>query len=865
MTDKKYALKISLVYFLFGILWILFSETLVWSLPLDKDVTAFISVIKGWLYVVITAFIVYIMSRRYIMRLSQSNQLQQNNFDELTSVHEELIATEEELRQQFNEVLGSREKIRTQNTILLTLQEAMVGLINQVDMDTLLNVIVYSATELARTENGFISLLDAEQEFIDIKLGLGIFQAQPGTFKIKPDTGHVGQVFQTGKTSIVENYVTWEHRSNAPQLGAVQSIIQVPLKSKEKVIGTLGLAYTEPDRHFDTIHVELLERFASMASIALDNAQLHAQLRQHLEERKKKEETIRAIFDATSDAILVHDAVSAEPIDCNHKAEELFGISLLEMKQMGIEKINAHCNGKLVEMIRNASIEFSQLAELSVTNKQGENLYLEVNIRKATIDGTECCLAVARDISERKKIESQLAYSQTQKLALLRAIPDYMLLYNKQGVHLDNHSPINSEISPVEMRGKSVFDILPEELAHEVFSRIQNAINSGGIQLLEYQLQQNNQQYDFEARFVKVSDDEVLAIVRDITQKKQMEQKLEYLSLHDSLTTVFNRTYFEEETHKICYHNKGVGIFICDVDGLKLINDTLGHHAGDELLKAAAKLLQSCATSPDFVARIGGDEFALLVLEPDQGKMIKLDVAIKASVEKYNKANSQLPLSLSIGWAADFNMVDNIDILFKEADNNMYREKMHQSMSTRSAIVQAMMQALEARDYITEGHADRLQTLVEALAWELELPAPTIADLRLFAKFHDIGKVGIPDSILFKPDSLTPEEYAVMRRHSEIGFRIAKSAPDLVPIADWILKHHEWWNGQGYPLGVSGEKIPLACRILALADTFDAMTNSRPYRKAMTSQEAIDEIRRCAGTQFDPVLAEVFIEMLAKQ
>ena len=173
------------------------------------------------------------------------------------------------------------------------------------------------------------------------------------------------------------------------------------------------------------------------------------------------------------------------------------------------------------------------------------------------------------------------------------------------------------------------------------------------------------------------------------------------------------------------------------------------------------------------------------------------------------------------------------------------------------------MQALEARDYITEGHADRLQHWVATLAEKFDFSEPMIADLNLFAKFHDIGKVGIPDYILFKEGALTEEEYTAMQRHPEIGFRIAKAATDLAPIADWILKHHERWDGQGYPLGLEAEKIPLACRMLALADSFDAMTNDRPYHKAMAIDTALAEIRRCSGQQFDPTLVEPFIEIVS--
>jgi len=206
----------------------------------------------------------------------------------------------------------------------------------------------------------------------------------------------------------------------------------------------------------------------------------------------------------------------------------------------------------------------------------------------------------------------------------------------------------------------------------------------------------------------------------------------------------------------------------------------------------------------------------------------------------------------------------NLNSLFKEADNNMYREKLYHSQSSRSAIVKTLMKALEARDYITEGHADRLQTLVSDMASFIGLPEQKIIDLRLFAQFHDIGKVGIPDRILFKAGSLTAEEFTEMQRHCEIGYRIAKSAPDLNYVADWILKHHEWWNGQGYPLGLQGEEIPLECRILAITDAYDAMTSHRPYRKAMLHEEALQELKKCANIQFDPQLVQAFIKVIEK-
>jgi len=269
----------------------------------------------------------------------------------------------------------------------------------------------------------------------------------------------------------------------------------------------------------------------------------------------------------------------------------------------------------------------------------------------------------------------------------------------------------------------------------------------------------NKEEY-FEARLLPFQDGEIIILTRNITERKLMKKELKYYGMHDRLTGLYNRAYLEKEMKRLERGRiNSLGVIMCDVDGLKLVNDTLGHEAGDRLLIAAARIIKNCFRQSDTVARIGGDEFAILLPDSDKAMVDNAYQRLSESVDAYNNAHQELFLNISIGYAASRGTPLNIDNLFREADNNMYREKLHHSRSARSAIVQTLMKALEARDFNTEGHANRLQDLVVEIAKTIDFPAENIADLRLLAQFHDIGKVGVPDRILFKPGPLDDEEF----------------------------------------------------------------------------------------------------------
>ncbi len=355
-------------------------------------------------------------------------------------------------------------------------------------------------------------------------------------------------------------------------------------------------------------------------------------------------------------------------------------------------------------------------------------------------------------------------------------------------------------------------------------------------------------------------------IGKDVTERIEYEKHLEYLSLHDQLTGIYNRTFFEAEMERFDKSREyPVTIISTDLDGLKLINDTLGHEAGDRLLKACAAVMQSSLRQSDILSRIGGDEFAAILLRTD--KLTGEDIVrrIRENTDLYNRNNVNLHLGISIGAATADESETVLRELFKRADDIMYREKLYSSARSRNKIVQGLLKGLVDRDYITEGHTRRLQNLCRAMGEKIGLTSNQLTDLILLAQVHDLGKVGIPDKILFKEGQMNEEDWQIMRGHPEKGYRIAAASSDLAGVAELILKHRERWDGKGYPIGLSGEEIPVECRILAVADAFDTMIQKRPYDRKKTIHEAKEEIKKNAGSQFDPELVPIFFEVLKEQ
>jgi diguanylate cyclase (GGDEF)-like protein/PAS domain S-box-containing protein len=348
---------------------------------------------------------------------------------------------------------------------------------------------------------------------------------------------------------------------------------------------------------------------------------------------------------------------------------------------------------------------------------------------------------------------------------------------------------------------------------------------------------------------------------RDITRSKLSEEKIRYLSFNDSLTDVYNRAFFEEEIRRLdASRQLPLSIIMGDVNGLKLLNDAFGHYEGDKLLVNMARILKKSCREEDIIARWGGDEFVVLLPQTGSNTASEICSRIKQNCE-YCKTGLIKP-SIALGTATKENDEQDIFKVMQEAENIMYRNKLLESKNTRNIIMKSLELTLPERTGESCEHTSRLQKLALQLGRCIGLAENELDRLAVLSNLHDIGKVGIPQDILKKTGPLSAEEWEIVKKHPEIGFRIVQSSPEFPSIAEEILAHRERWDGKGYPKGLKGEEIPLLSRILAVVDAFDVMTSSCSYKNTVSHTDALEEIKSCAGTQFDPEIVSYFLEFL---
>lgn len=367
----------------------------------------------------------------------------------------------------------------------------------------------------------------------------------------------------------------------------------------------------------------------------------------------------------------------------------------------------------------------------------------------------------------------------------------------------------------------------------------------------------------------KDDQDHLLLIYTDITlieeelrKQKQdiLDNNLRLYGYRDKLTDLYTKDFFEEELLRLDTERQlPISIIMGDLNGLKLINDAFGHRMGDRAIKMVAKVLKESFRKEDIISRIGGDEF--LILLPNTSKETAAVIVGNLKKAFADRTLDFLPLSVSFGVATKQNPEEDIEVTMKRAEDKMYFLKLEESKDAKLFTIQYLKEKLRKISFETKGHKNRLVEVSLLMAEHLNLSEIEKEELKMLCEYHDIGKIGVPHHILLKEGRLNKNEWNQMKRHSEIGYHIIRSAKETLAVDELILVHHERWDGNGYPRQLKGLEIPLTVRLFAIADAYVAMIEGRPYKDKISHNNAIEEIIKKSGTQFDPSLVKVFEEI----
>lgn len=397
----------------------------------------------------------------------------------------------------------------------------------------------------------------------------------------------------------------------------------------------------------------------------------------------------------------------------------------------------------------------------------------------------------------------------------------------------------------------------------------------------------------------------IIARVKAAIRVKKLQDELKEVSIKDSLTKLYNHGYFRDalckEFHRAKRYGQNMTCLMLDIDYFKRVNDTCGHLFGDKVLTEIADCIKKCIRESDILARYGGEEFSILLIESDYQKSFIVSEKIRSCIEscEFKDRNISVKLTISIGlsslledgvldkekflgfadlalYSAKMGGRNNV-VMYKDVENSNVLEDMKikhiedrifgiEEISKQSYLesIKTLITTHEQKDPFTREHSLNVLRYASMIAEEMHLPKNEIAIISNAAILHDLGKIGIPDAIVFKKDRLTEDEYSVMKRHPAIAFNILRKSDYMRRELEVILHHHEQFDGKGYPSGLEGKNIPLGSRIIAVADSYDAMRSHRSYRDDILHEAIIDTLVRNAGIQFDPEVVRAFLNGLNK-
>jgi diguanylate cyclase (GGDEF)-like protein/PAS domain S-box-containing protein len=588
---------------------------------------------------------------------------------------------------------------------------------------------------------------------------------------------------------------------------------------------------------------------------------------------KEKEQLLRrfqSMFNDHKAVMLLLDPHTGRIVDANAAACEFYGYTEQELTKLNISDINTLPKAEVERLLLEAFYKQQKYFLLPHRLKNGEIRLVDACSCPVCFGEQTYLYSIIFDVSDREQYRVELFREKELLKITLHSIGDGVVTTDVEE-RITGLNAVAEEITGWtigEVRNKKfsdVFQMQNDETGSPVENIIKRVLQTGRIASLKTHTVLLNHRGALvpiadSAAPIKNEEGEMfgaIMVFRDISIDQRQKEQILYLSYHDSLTELYNRRYVESCLPEL--ENPlllPLAVVMGDVNGLKMTNDAFGHLRGDALLKNVGRCIKKNLRKNDIGARWGGDEFLIFLPNTTAGEAKEFIDSIKQTLTMICEEK----ISVSFGFAMKESAERSVPAVFQEAEEQMYHQKLLEGKSYRNNILNTLLATLYERSQETEEHARRLKGYCHHVGNVLGLTSKELSELSLLAMLHDIGKVAVDQNVLQKPSALNVQEWVEMKRHSEIGFRIAQNSPDLINVAEYILFHHERWDGGGYPRGLRGEEIPLLCRILAVADAYDAMTSDRVYRKAFTKEEAIGELIANSGTQFDPQIIRIFMK-----
>src|SRR6056297_3578978 len=633
----------------------------------------------------------------------------------------------------------------------------------------------------------------------------------------------------------------------------VDHILVVRVTKNRETIGSFNLIFYENQNKNDH---EMLKLFASQVGLFIDkknSEQKTLEATRRCQALIKNSVSLIHIFDNKGNYIDVSDA-TADLLGL--KKDEIIGNNFNDI--MPKEKAKEFLN--TISTVNKTKRHLYKKDSLNFNNK--ERIYESVIFPIEEIDNEVVLFgSIASEITEKEESKRELINKRDKLRSIIETTQDgfWIIGENKKIIDVNDAYCKMTEYSRKEILNLSISDLEFYETPEETKKRIEKIKEKGHDIFETKHIKKNGDLIDVEisVSFLNNEPFEMLCFCRDITEKKKRQKEIEYLSFHDHLTGLYNRRFFEEEIKRIdVVRNLPISIITLDVNGLKLINDTFGHSKGDEILVKIAQSIKNSIRSDEIAARIGGDEFSIILPKCTDNEAHIITERIKENTDKHSEGG--IPFSLAIGFHTKEKPEEEISEVLKKAESKMYTNKLFSEKSKKREIILTMLSTLHEKHLREEEHSIRVSQLAYELGKALKMKDDRLNMLKTAGLLHDIGKIGIDYSIIEKPGRLTEEEYKEIKKHPEIGYRILKTSIEYEDISKLVLYHHEKIDGSGYPKGIKDSEIPLESKIISIVDAFDAMISSRPYKTKMVIKEAAAELKRCSGTQFDPTLVEVF-------